>query len=88
MPHSEPAPVPRATGDPGERTLVEVRAAIELVCRGHARRVALAGLDRPEAIAGIGASLAGRAGVRFSLERSAAGLTSIVIWADDGDERR
>lgn len=85
MPSSGPLSFPRATGDPGERALVEVRAAIELVRGGHARRVALTGLDRPEAIAGIGAALAGEAGVRFRLERSVAGLASVVVWTEPGE---
>jgi hypothetical protein len=66
------------TGDPLERDLTEVDAAIGLVATGSARRVRLVGLVRPEAVAGIGAAHAGAASVAFRLERDGGAIAVTV----------
>ena len=63
-----PAPV----ADPLEIALAEIDVAIELVRRGHARRVRLCGLSAGERAAGPGLARAQEAGLRFTLQREAA----------------
>jgi hypothetical protein len=53
-----------------EIALAEIEVAIELVRRGHARRVRLVGLAAAERAAGVGLARAQEAGVCFILERS------------------
>ena len=72
---------PAHLADPFDVALAEIDVAIELVSRGHARRVHLAGLTAAERAAAPGLARAQAAGVRFALVREAApgGGVSIVI---------
>lgn len=68
-----------------DRELADVAVAIELVATGGARRVTLAGLLRPEAIAPEALALAQAAGVRFALQRDRRnGPVTIVVGPVDG----
>lgn len=66
------------TVDSLELDLVEVEAAIELVTRGVATRITLAGLRDPEGVAAAALVSAQSAGVRFALERSDGSSTAAI----------
>jgi hypothetical protein len=73
-------PFPGASApDPLESDLQEILAAIGLVAGGVARRVRIAGLRRPEAVAGLGLARAQEAGVEFGLEPNETGGFTVVV---------
>ena len=72
-------PFPRASGDPLERDLSEIEAAIDLVARGAATRVRLVGLTRPEGAAPTGLARAQEANVAFRLDRGPSGAVSVTL---------
>lgn len=65
----QPIRLPVATIAANERDLSEIVAAIELVVRGAATRVTVAGLEDPQVVAADGLVVAQRAGVEFRLAR-------------------
>jgi hypothetical protein len=72
-------PFPAASGDPIERDLAEIDAALGLVARGLATRVRLVGLMRPEAAAEAGLAHAQEAQVAFSLDRGTDGAVALTV---------
>ncbi len=74
MDRSHPIRFPRQRIDAAEVALLEVDAAIELVLRGHARRVQLAAIDGAEPLASLAVARAQAAHVRFSVERTPSGV--------------
>jgi hypothetical protein len=69
---------PRPSRHPLELDRAEVEAAVELVATGHAKRVRLVELRRPEAIAASALALAQRHGLGFDVSRSGARLTLTI----------
>jgi len=74
-----PFPRSRNAGDPLERDLREVAAAIGLVASGAAVRVLLVCLADPASVAPAGIALAQIAGVAFAVERTRAARQTIVV---------
>jgi hypothetical protein len=80
MESTRPIRLPAAVEASRERDQVEISAAIELVVRGAATRVVVAGLRDVESIAADALARAQAAGVRFNLTRAAAtGAISVVV---------
>jgi hypothetical protein len=80
MESTRPIRLPAAVEASRERDQVEISAAIELVRRGSATRVVVAGLRDVESIAAAGLAEAQAVGVRFILTRDAAtGAVSVVV---------
>jgi intracellular sulfur oxidation DsrE/DsrF family protein len=80
MESTRPIRLPAAVEASRERVQVEISAAIELVVRGAATRVVVAGLRDVESIAADALARAQAAGVRFNLTRDAAtGAISVVV---------
>jgi hypothetical protein len=67
--------LPRHRTDPVEVDLVQVDAAIEMVRRGAAARVRLAGLADAAGLASTALARAQEAGVEFALDRAGLALT-------------
>ena len=74
----EPADVivlPRHRSEPDEVELANIEAAIELVVRGVAQRVRLAGLAAADGLASTALARAQAADVAFAIDRDAASMT-------------
>jgi hypothetical protein len=70
--------LPRSRIDPLEHDLAHVDAAIELVRRGSAVRVRLAGLSDPDSRASVALARAQAAGLEFVIDRGGAASTLTI----------
>ena len=70
--------LPRSRTEPLEHDLAHVDAAIELVLRGQAIRVRLAGLTDPETLASVALARAQAAGLDFVIDRGGAASTLTI----------
>jgi hypothetical protein len=75
MDHADLIVLPRQRTDPVELDLVQVDAAIEMVRRGAAARMRLAGLADAADLASTALARAQEAGVEFALHRDGSSVT-------------
>jgi hypothetical protein len=85
METSDPLVWLRPRADPFESDLAQVDAAIELVRRGAAVRVRLAGLRDPEALAQVALARTQAADLAFDVDRDGDALT-LTIGPRHGDD--
>jgi hypothetical protein len=78
MENPDPVVWLRPRTDPFESDIAQVDAAVELVRIGSARRVRLAGLREPEALAQVALARAQAADLEFSVERDSDAVTLTI----------
>jgi hypothetical protein len=87
METSDPVVWLRPRADPFETDLAHVDAAVELVRRGAAVRVRLAGLRDPEGLAQVALARAQAADMAFGVDRDGDAMT-LTIGPKRGEEVR
>jgi hypothetical protein len=78
METSDPVVWLRPRTDPFETDIAQVDAAVELVRIGSARRVRLAGLREPEALAQVALARTQAADLEFSVDRDGDAVTLTI----------
>jgi hypothetical protein len=87
METSDPVVWLRPRADPYETDLAQVDAAVELVLRGSAIRVRLAGLRDPEALAQVALARAQAADLMFNVDRNGDAVTLTIGPRRSGEAR-